>query len=574
MEPTAKRRKLAPTTSDHLSEASSSPFSLEGTSEQGISISSPLETQNNPDISSGDIICFGMLLNIPTLKSQPGSPPSEDVEVRHGGEIFSTTSNALRGTESMEMDLRIFSIDSFAKTGSRQYTLQAILYGDEDLGDGLKEILRGQNLFLQDPWGANRDAVYINPQRYCNSPGIRTSDFHITTNDTKATEEQINPTDFLAEFTSGDVLSETQPSQHVKTTLKAHQKQALSFMLSRERGWNLETRDADIWSLIQNNRQTAHEFINNVNGSSQYVSPPDFRGGIIADNMGSGKTLSMIALIAHDRILFARTSAVAKWRPTIVIVPPPLLNNWLNELSSHLYDAEFKWTVHHGQSKITDGKELQGIDIVLTTYPTVATEWRNKGRQSVLFSNYWHRVILDEAHNIKNPSTATTKAVYEIASARRWAEPILIPDKTTFNEEIKSKLSSGGEEEGINRLKRLLGFLMLRRTNSVILPDRKDFVRTVEFDVYEQAAYEQAAETTLECIDSSLRARNAKSGYTNALQKINTLRRICNLGHLNSGDFQQDASLMREDIWDQPTAQRALDQFPMLGLNSIHPLAT
>ena len=41
-------------------------------------------------------------------------------------------------------------------------------------------------------------------------------------------------------------------------------------------------------------------YINNVTGESQFHPPPKFCGGILADAMGLGKTLSIIALIASD----------------------------------------------------------------------------------------------------------------------------------------------------------------------------------------------------------------------------------------------------------------------------------
>ncbi|KAI1080149.1 hypothetical protein F5B20DRAFT_540967, partial [Whalleya microplaca] len=43
-------------------------------------------------------------------------------------------------------------------------------------------------------------------------------------------------------------------------------------------------------------------YINNITGLSQNQPPPQFRGGILTDHMGSGKSLCMITLIAHNRV--------------------------------------------------------------------------------------------------------------------------------------------------------------------------------------------------------------------------------------------------------------------------------
>ncbi|RGP62627.1 hypothetical protein FSPOR_9206 [Fusarium sporotrichioides] len=604
MEPTAKRRKTTSTApcGNPSEDTLLKPCSEVGR-EQDSYISLPSQTLPvSLDISSRDI-CFGML-NIPTVKSSLGPQAFETVEIRQEGEIFSSVSGALRGsirsrhvhllelfkTEHINMDLSISSTGSSTNISSRQCVLQVILYGDKDLSSSLKEVLRSQDLFLQDPHGASRDVLYWNPQRYCNPPEMRTSDFYPTKDSQKTIVEQVVHVDSLIAFTSRNDIAETEPSSHVRASLHPHQKQALSFMISRERGWNLEVPNADVWSLEQNNRQTSQEFVNNISGACQYVSPPEFRGGIIADDMGCGKTLSMIALIAHDRIVTTNELSVADTKTTLVVVPPSLLDNWRSELSRHLNDASLVWTSHHGLSKVSSTEELQGVDIVLTTYPTAVSEWQKRGTQSLIFSHRWHRVILDEAHYIKNPSGVTSKALCRIQSTRRWAvtgtplqnspsdlQSILrfiaaypYSDKVVFNDDINRKLKSGEVEEAVNRLKRLLSFLMLRRSLTDVLPHRNDFIQTLKFDLHESKAYRQAAEMALVSINNALQSSHEMNGYVNTLQKIDALRRICNLGHLDSGTDSKPpkhADCPEEAAWVQAADQRSLDQTHSLGLN-------
>lgn len=54
--------------------------------------------------------------------------------------------------------------------------------------------------------------------------------------------------------------------------------------------------------------------------------------------------------------------------------------------------------IHHGKSKITDVKEIDNLDIVLTTYQTVSADWKegHQEKNSVIFSKHWNRLILDE----------------------------------------------------------------------------------------------------------------------------------------------------------------------------------
>lgn len=97
---------------------------------------------------------------------------------------------------------------------------------------------------------------------------------------------------------------------------KRHQKQALTFMLNRERGWDLDESSGDLWheiidkgrcgfvfdkSLLIYKLLRYSRYINKIRGDAQECVPVQFRGGLLADPMGLGKMLSTIALIASDR---------------------------------------------------------------------------------------------------------------------------------------------------------------------------------------------------------------------------------------------------------------------------------
>ena len=69
--------------------------------------------------------------------------------------------------------------------------------------------------------------------------------------------------------------------------------------------------------------------MNRISGSRQDEEPENFQGGIIADPMGLGKTLTMIALTASDLIPVSHglrgnsELGLASVGQTLVIVPPP-----------------------------------------------------------------------------------------------------------------------------------------------------------------------------------------------------------------------------------------------------------
>lgn len=56
------------------------------------------------------------------------------------------------------------------------------------------------------------------------------------------------------------------------------------------------------------------------------------------------------------------------------------------------------WRCHHGKNRFVDKSELDGVNVVLTTYYTVSAEW--KTGNSILFSVRWRRIILDEGEPV------------------------------------------------------------------------------------------------------------------------------------------------------------------------------
>ena len=66
---------------------------------------------------------------------------------------------------------------------------------------------------------------------------------------------------------------------------------------------------------------------------------------------------------------------------------------------------------------------MQNVDVVITSYHTVASEFQaylKNNSHSAIFSHTFHRVILDESQEIRNPSTIISKACCSLDATRRW----------------------------------------------------------------------------------------------------------------------------------------------------------
>lgn len=128
-------------------------------------------------------------------------------------------------------------------------------------------------------------------------------------------------------------------------------------------------------------------------------------GGLLGDEMGMGKTIQAVSLIMSDY--------PAK-NPSLVLIPPVALMQWQQEIAQYT-DGTLKTFVYHGTNSAAKGvtvATLRKYDVILMSYNSLESLYRfqEKGRKrkdevafqkSPVHQIKFHRVILDEAHNIK-----------------------------------------------------------------------------------------------------------------------------------------------------------------------------
>lgn len=161
------------------------------------------------------------------------------------------------------------------------------------------------------------------------------------------------------------------------------------------------------------------------------------RGGILADDMGLGKTLSIITLVlAHMQHIKAlpncsdaddRKNNDDEDEPhfykslhkggTLIVCPASLINQWDKEVERRLQRHSMSVCVFHGPKRERDAEKLSSFDMVVTTYAIMSVEHRANGP---LFRVKWTRIVLDEAHIIRNRNTAQAKACFDLRGDRRW----------------------------------------------------------------------------------------------------------------------------------------------------------
>ena len=113
-------------------------------------------------------------------------------------------------------------------------------------------------------------------------------------------------------------------------------------------------------------------------------------GSILAFDMGLGKTLTMSSFLIQQRL---SESPKSPNYPDLIVVPLCVLTQWEKEILR--VDEDMDIYIYHGPDRVATLKKMKvKPDFVITTYYSLVTR--------ELESYNWNRVVLDEAHAIRN----------------------------------------------------------------------------------------------------------------------------------------------------------------------------
>ena len=329
------------------------------------------------------------------------------------------------------------------------------------------------------------------------------------------------------------------------------------------------------------------------------------KGGILADDMGLGKTIQTITLmLLNPRPVEGKTKLSQRvYKTTLVVAPLALIQQWSREIEDKVEDSHhLRVLVHHGQKRTKRGEDFKKYDVVITTYQTVMSEHENSsdkpdGPKIGCFGVHWYRIVLDEAHSIKNRNAKSTKACYALQSEFRWClsgTPMQnhldelhslihflkirpIENRTVWKDQIITPMSNGKGGLAIRRLQVYLKAFMKRRTKDVLkendglgsgsknsngfkLVNRKVEKIVAEFTPQEKEYYsslEQKADKSLErMMDDN------KLSYASALTLLLRLRQACNHKELIKKSLSKDtdALTVKESSSQTPRKQAGQSQ--------------
>lgn len=287
------------------------------------------------------------------------------------------------------------------------------------------------------------------------------------------------------------------------------------------------------------------------------VPTNNHKGGMLCDDMGLGKTVQSISLILTNprglhKKLPPKDGEPRECKATLVIAPLSLATQWEHEIKDKA--PSLRVLKHHGPGRTTDSYVFRDYDVIVTTYQTLASEIK-KDNSPLLGVKFW-RVILDEAHTIKNKRSQMYQATCRVFSDRRWCltgtpvqnnidelqallQFIRVPpydDPVVWKQHISGPLSrEGAARTAMAKLHLVLSGLMLRRTKAVLkdskmnMKARRVHQVDIQFQPDERAFYDAVNDRIGSQMDTI-----ANGSMMQALTLLLRLRQICDHRYLVS----------------------------------------
>ena len=206
-------------------------------------------------------------------------------------------------------------------------------------------------------------------------------------------------------------------------------------------------------------------------------------GGILADDMGLGKTVQILSAVAALRAHAGESS------PVLVVVPTSVVGVWIDQARTFTPALEVRAVKETATRRgTTIREEVENADIVVTSYTLARLE-----------SEQWSQVrlgglVIDEAQAVKNPRTATYRALRDLDAPWKLAVsgtpienslsdlwsllsltcPGLLPPWETFQQQVRRPIENGSDPAMLARLSAYVAPFVLRRTKEEVAPDLPD----------------------------------------------------------------------------------------------------
>ncbi|GAM35897.1 hypothetical protein TCE0_017f04579 [Talaromyces pinophilus] len=308
-----------------------------------------------------------------------------------------------------------------------------------------------------------------------------------------------------------------------------------------------------------------------------------YKGGLLGDEMGMGKTIQAVSLLMSDYPV---------GKPSLVVVPPVALMQWQSEINEYT-DGKLKVLVYHNSNskvKHLKRKDLLRYDVIMISYSGLESMYRKEMKgwnredgivkeDSVIHSIDFHRLILDEAHSIKSKIASASfspffgswkfahlRAIFaKCANARSFTglkmlrrdAPIVVTGKhyplydrkgvshnlysgfshvSVFNQEILNPITEShgqARHDALRKLRLITDRIMLRRlkrdhTSSMELPPKRVIIHNEFFGEIERDFSTSIMTNTTRQFDTYVSRGVMLNNYANIFGLIMQMRQVAN----------------------------------------------
>ncbi|PVD33729.1 hypothetical protein C0Q70_04989 [Pomacea canaliculata] len=268
-------------------------------------------------------------------------------------------------------------------------------------------------------------------------------------------------------------------------------------------------------------------------------------GCILGDEMGLGKTCQTIAMLAW------LTSTSGDKRPHLVICPRSVLENWAEEFKrfspglkviSYVGDKETRAELVNTIKKSKQG-QTYCFDVLITTYEVCLKD------SLFLQSLFWHVLVVDEAHRLKNcesllyqtlekwdfhcgvllTGTPVQNNLQELFSLLAFIDRCKFKPRHVDTFVEKYSHAHGNEIEELHEL--LKPYLLRRKKENVLkdLPERSDVVLYHGLSALQKKLYKAILTKDLDAFE------NPNTGQVHLMNILMQLRKCVNHPYLFDG---------------------------------------
>lgn len=273
-------------------------------------------------------------------------------------------------------------------------------------------------------------------------------------------------------------------------------------------------------------------------------------GGILADDMGLGKSLQIIALLSSFKTDL----------PSLIVCPSSLTYNWYNEFKKWHQNANVVLVTGNGPTREKTIHSIDKNQILITSYDYLK-------RDIDLYKDIKFRfMVIDEAQNIKNYMTKNAESVKSVTAISKFAVtgtplentladlwsifdyclPGYLKTYDLFKEEYEYEIVKENSQSKMNQLNKLISPFIIRRLKKEVL---KELPERTEQVIYSQMEGEQleAYKKTLDMFRNQLLA-NVKQARSEVLKMLTRVRQICCHPNLYLHDYVGESAKLNLTI--------------------------